>query len=215
MGQIAAACSEFQVPLHDFQRLMLYWNEQLPFHVVDVLEIKGSVSAATLRQAANQELLESGIAAPSVEVATGICTYRAQPCDVEVATIEAPPGVPSLKALAEQTTAELRRPFQLNIDPLIRLWIVKCGETSFVGMTWQHWMGDGMAAGDLLRRIMARTCGWKVTPDTTLGDWSATDPWAAFAPWFTWRRKLRHLWETVRTIGTSSQVAQLQRLRPL
>ncbi|GEM_PF-2723515 len=213
MDDVDVACSEFQVPLNDFQRLMLYWNEQLPFHVVDVLEAKGPVVADSLRRAANEELLESGIAAPSVEVANGVCTYRAQRCDIEVATVVPQPGVSVLKMLADQTTTELRRPFQLNVDPLIRLWIMENGSSNFVGMTWQHWMGDGMAAGDLLRRILARTCGWTVAPETTLRDWTPTDPWAAFAPWFTWRRKLRHLWETVRTIGTSSQVAQLLRPR--
>ena len=213
MADVEAARSEFQVPLNDFQRLMLHWNEQLPFHVVDILEVKGPVSADSLRRAANEELLASGVAAPSVEVAGGVCTYRARPCDIEVAAVVPQPGVSTLKVLADQTTAELRRPFQLNVDPLIRLWIVENGSSSFVGMTWQHWMGDGMAAGDLLRRILARTCGWSLAPETTLCDWTAADPWTTFAPWFTWRRKLRHLWETVKTVGTSSQVAQLQRPR--
>lgn len=206
-----AAGAGFQVPLGDFQRLMLAWNEQLPFHVVDVVEIRGKLDAAVLRLAANAELLESGISDARVDVASGVCTYRALPCEIEVTAV-VPPVHESLgAALSRQTTAELRRPFQLNVDPLLRFWIMEHAGQSYLGMTWQHWMGDGMAAGDLLHRIIARAQGWPIDRPTALHDWTAADAKAAFAPWFTWRRKLRHAWETIRTVGTSSQVAQLRR----
>ena len=213
MAGVEANSSEFKVALNDFQRLMLYWNEQLPFHVIDVVEIKGVIDAVSLRRAAEAELFESGIAAPVVETATGVCTYRAQPCDIEVGVIDMPPNASILPALSRQTTSELRRPFRLNIDPLIRLWVMTHHRNSYVGMTWQHCMGDGMAAGDLFRRVLARCQGWTIDRTTTLHDWNSADTAAAFAPWFTWRRKLRHLYETVRTVSTSSQVALLWRNR--
>jgi hypothetical protein len=190
---------------------MLYWNELQPFHVADIIELAGRVDPTALQRAAEEELLASGIANPHLDQASGICTLRPGPCSVEASALVHTPDSPAAAVLEQHATFELRRPFQINVDPLIRLWVLHEGDHSFVGMTWQHWIADGMAAGDLFHRILARLHGWPVNPQATLRDLPPPDIATAFAPWFTWRHKLRHCWEVARTMATNFAVTKLPR----
>lgn len=209
MASAEAATPHF--PLSDFQRLMLYWNQVQPFHVADVVEVVGRVDVGALKTAAEQELAATCIALPHVDLASGICTLHPGSCAVEATALTPVAGIDARQTLEAHATSELRRPFQINAEPLIRVWVLQGQACSYVGMTWQHWIADGMAAGDLLRRILARLHGWAVPPETTLSDWRPPDIREALAPWFTWRRKLRHAWEVVHAVTSNFFVAKLPR----
>jgi hypothetical protein len=184
---------DMPLPLTDFQRLMLGWNEYQPFNVVDVVELRGPADAARLRIAAEAELAEAGVAYPTPDETGAFVAYPCRSLELEVRDVAPAAGAFALTALGDQISAEMNRPFRPGVDPLLRLWVLRTTPHPCVGMTWQHWPIDGMAAGDLFRRILARFRDLPLPAGTAITDRTPADLREAFAPWHTWRRKLFHL----------------------
>lgn len=146
--------------LNDFQQIMLYWNDVWPFQVVDVVETCAAIDPAELRAAAAAELGRMHAVGPMLDAGRASCTFRGGPANVEVRVVDANAGISHDDRLQRQVVEELARPFTLQHDELIRLWIIPpaagtSGATT-IGMTWQHWFADGLTAADLLRRILRR-----------------------------------------------------------
>jgi hypothetical protein len=60
-------------------------------------------------------------------------------------------------------------------------------------MTWQHWPCDGYAAGDLLRRMLARCLALPAPRATWINLREPADLAQAFRPWRTLRQRLFHV----------------------
>lgn len=157
-----------EVRLSDFQRMMLYWDAWWPFQVVDTVELSGIVDAEELRLAAETVLDELGIANYQIDSRRGRCRYRSGPAHVEVNFLD---GTGDRQAhLERHVSAELTRRFTLNVDPLVRFWILSGDDSYTVGMTWQHWFADGVTAAELLRRVLEHMRGTRtIGPDVLLG----------------------------------------------
>lgn len=150
--------------LNDFQQIMLYWNDVWPFQVVDVCEVDRGIEPQVLRAAAAAELERMQAVGPMLDAGRTSVTFRGGPAAVEVRVVAPIAGSTHDEMLERQVVAELARPFTLQVDELIRLWIIPSdddarGTTTTVGMTWQHWFADGLTAADLLRRILRRVLG--------------------------------------------------------
>lgn len=153
----------FDVPLFDFQQIMLFWNDLWPFQVIDCLHLNETVEAAALRGAAEAELNDQGIARYQLDRKQGRCRYAVG--DVEIEVVVLPPSSNAARDVEKHVASELRRRFEIGVDPLARFWIVPESQGCTVGMTWQHWFADGMTAAELLRRILERVRGVRSVAD--------------------------------------------------
>ena len=186
------------LPLNDFQRLMRYWDEFQPFSGIDAIEARAAVDVEKLRVCVEEELAILGVGVPIASPDGSTLTFRPGHPAITVETVSPAAGLTSCAALAEHCSVELNRRFQPNEAPLIRVWVVQTTPCPHIGMTWQHWPMDGVSAADLFRRILARYVGSPLSPDATATQLSAPDVAAIYRPFFTWRRQLGHLRETIR-----------------
>jgi len=202
-----------QLPLNDLQRLFVLWEEHQLFSAIDAVEVFGAVDLGLLRTSAEQELARVGIGFPRLSADGRRVTYLPETPAVRVELV-LPESAPPTRALADQFSKELNRPFQRNLDPIIRLWVLQTLPNPHIGMTWQHWPMDGASAGDLFRNILARYAQSPLIHErgaTCLVTADQTRPYRSF---MTWKRKIADLIEFPREMFRTSRVFPVPRPRP-
>lgn len=203
----------FSLPLSDFQRLMVRWSRSQAFHIVDAMEVRTTVLPVDLKRAAEAELDAAGIAYPVVSETERVY-YLDGPTRIDVREYDALPTEPTLSAVQRIATFELNQPLKTNVDPLLRMWLLRTDPHPFVGMTFQHYTADGYAAADLFRRILARLLNVAVDSHSTFTDTTALHAGRAFAPWRTLSRLRTYLPDIIHEATKSSTIYTPPRARP-
>jgi len=198
--------SQRWIPLNDLQRVMLRWNSLHPYNVFDVVEVLRPVSPEMLRTAAEQVLANMTVAVPLLSDDERAYSPDGALASVSVEVIDS--NEDPDRTLENRATAELNRPFRIGIDPVVRLSLLHVGVRCFVGMTYQHWFMDGMAAGNLFRRILARALACRISGCAGCKQELETPDYAqALAPHLNWKARLGHGREAVRKIAARTRVA--------
>ncbi|MCE9533293.1 MAG: hypothetical protein K8T89_19525 [Planctomycetes bacterium] len=202
----AAPVSNPVLPLGDFDRLIRSCEEFQPFLGIDAIEVHGPVDAEKLRAAAEDELAILGVGLPLASGDGRTVMYRPGRPNINVEAIDS--------SLADHCSNELNRRFRPDVDPLVRLWVVRTAPHPHIGMTWQHWPMDGVSASDLFRRILSRFAGFPVVNQITATDLVVPDVKTIYRPWQTWRHWFAYQIESIREAIAATRIYSIPRPRP-
>lgn len=141
---------------NQFQQLMHTWAKHHPYNAMDLVEVLRPADAQALRDAVASELQACGIAQLRDEVDGWHYEFVPGPAQPLIEIVTPPADNAPLLSLREYATAQINRPFANGPALPVRFGIVQCERGHFVTMTYQHWLFDGLTAGDLFRRILTR-----------------------------------------------------------
>jgi hypothetical protein len=208
--------------LGPYQRLMLSWSRLHPYNAVHLVTLPGPPAPERLARAAGELLAELGWGTVRVEPDRGHAVIG--PTAPAAPTVETPD--PAAETPASLAARELNHrypdPFAEQPFPL-RLFTLPTegpGETQAghtIGVSYAHWVSDGVGMAGLVRTLLSRYAGWE--PAERVGSTAATAKSAPVPPtrgpaWADWRRTFWPKADALRLVGWAvSALRDLSRLR--
>ena len=144
------------VQLNAFQRMMYHWSELHPYNATHTCNIAGPLDAEKLLDAIRETYLLNGIGLTHIHP-DGLTFRHEADSSPEVQVLSG--GKDADGCLTDFTTRELNGPFERPTFRPMRFSVIDAGpQNHFVSLTYDHWIGDGMAARLVLRHVLGRYC---------------------------------------------------------
>jgi hypothetical protein len=174
---------------NQFQQLMHAWAQHHPYNAMDLVELLRPADCQALSEAVAAELQACGIAQLRDEPDGWHYEFVPGPAQPLVEMVARPADHSPLHALQDYATAQMNRPFPPGPALPVRFGVMPSERGHYVAMTYQHWLFDGLTAGQLFCRILTRYLGHP--PAVGVGWCNYNTPplrhllrhWPGSAPW--------------------------------